>query len=334
MNIHYNNINNFLLVKDDKYKYLFFDIFCRNGELIIICPVYEPGFCGKYNTINHNDIRVFCQDIELEKIRTVTNNNPWEATMIIIYSNIFLDNILNITVAYEDMTKNYILKNENLTMDYNLTQTTLFKNDYRLIKFFYNYYTNHGIDFFYMYYNRSLNDNVINICKNKNILLIEWEYHYWNYNSIDNDYAKTYNHHAQIGQIQHALYKYCKPTSKYTLYNDLDEYIYLYGNKIIDYIDETKYDFYRFTNFWAMTLNDGKPKKFPTKIKRDKNQIDARSKCIYLNEKIDLVNIHFPKYDISKLNYIFLDNKDGYMIHFCNWTNGYRIIDDYDEIDL
>jgi hypothetical protein len=53
-------------------------------------------------------------------------------------------------------------------------------------------------------------------------------------------------HHAQPGQIQHALYKYGKNEYTYMIFNDLDEYMHIKNKKLIDIINESNYDSIQF----------------------------------------------------------------------------------------
>jgi hypothetical protein len=80
-----------------------------------------------------------------------------------------------------------------------LAQTTLFKDDIHLIEIFYNYYTKQGVEKFFLYCNKKITSKIRSLCNNKNIKLIKWKFHYWNINC-------DYKHHAQLGQMHHAMY--------------------------------------------------------------------------------------------------------------------------------
>ena len=321
----YNKINSLLISNINKQnKYLFFDIFNRNNELVLICPIYEQI------EINYDKIIAYNNGIELCYKNIIKCNDIYEQIVVIIFENFTYDPILNIKITYEDLEQTYQLSNINVTKNtYFLTHTTLFKDDYYLINIFYDYYINNGVDYFYLYYNGKLTNKIKDKVKDKNIILIEWNYSYYNN-------TETYNHHAQMGQIQHALYKYNKPFSKYTIYADLDEYLFINGKTLITYIKNNIYNFYRFINLWCSTLNNDIPKEFPinNKIKVDKNYIPVRSKCIYENDKFYMINIHFPRYDLSKFTYNIINTDIGRMYHFSNWTQRDRQLEEFDIVDL
>ena len=58
-------------------------------------------------------------------------------------------------ISYRDYL---ILDNIKTKEQNNIALTTLFKDDYELFPFFYEYYKNQGVEHFYMYYNGILND--------------------------------------------------------------------------------------------------------------------------------------------------------------------------------
>ena len=50
-----------------------------------------------------------------------------------------------------------------------------------------------------------------------------------------------FKHHAQPGQMHHALYKYGKNNYNYMIFCDLDEYIFIPNKTIKEYIFENKH---------------------------------------------------------------------------------------------
>ena len=88
-------------------------------------------------------------------------------------------------------------------MKYTLTITTCFKDDYELFPMWYDYYTKQGVEFFYMYYNGKITDEIKELFDKPNVILHEWDFNYWS------PYAHRL-HYAQMGQLQHALHKYGK----------------------------------------------------------------------------------------------------------------------------
>ena len=314
----YNKINSLIIDNiDNQNKYLFFDIFNRNNELILICPIYENL------DINYDKIIPYYNGEELYYKNIVKCNDIYEQVVVIIFQNICFEKEINIKIKYKEIEKEFIIT--NLIIDKNiyfLTHTTLFKDDYEVLELFYDYYTKNGVDYFYLYYNGKIFDKLTEKVNNKNIILIEWDFKYYNE-------TETYNHHAQMGQIQHALYKYNKPFSKYSIYADLDEYIYFKDKTIVTYLKNNIYDFYRFLCIWVGTIDDNIPDKFPDKIKIDIKYISVRSKCIYENNKFYMVGIHFPRFDSYKYNYDIINTDIGRMLHFYNWTGVDRQLNDY-----
>jgi hypothetical protein len=111
-----------------------------------------------------------------------------------------------------------------------LSAMTLFKDDYPLLKQYIKYYHSLGINLFFLYYNSKITHQflseikrIILIFPRTNIYLIEWDYPYFipSNNSIFNK-----QHHSQTMAINDSLH-ILKKSVKYTLYNDLDEYILL-----------------------------------------------------------------------------------------------------------
>ena len=100
---------------------------------------------------------------------------------------------------------------------------TQFNNDYMLLKKYLKYYSNYGVDIFFLYYNKKIDNSIIdNLIKlndnNYKIYLIEWDYSYWwFYNGMKHHHAQT----MAINDSLNILKNYCS----YILYNDLDEYI-------------------------------------------------------------------------------------------------------------
>ena len=195
--------------------------------------------------------------------------------------------------------------------------TTLFKDDYALFPIFYNYYMKQGISHFYMYYNGILNDDIRDVFKLPNVTLIEWNFRYWNPNSF------KFRHHAQCGQMGNALHKYGKDKHEYMIFCDLDEYMYVKGKTLKEFIFETNKDCYMFLNKWSKTIDGKIPDKFPNKFIAAKNSYpnNRRSKCIYKTKKINSLYIHFPP---KHLNLNFFICNEGALFHFLQWSNPNR----------
>jgi hypothetical protein len=168
------------------------------------------------------------------------------------------------------------------------------------------YYLKQGIEHFYLYYNgtlgieNSITSAIIDICNKPYITLREWEFPYW---------LNPGTHHAQIGQIHHALNYY---NANYMLFCDLDEYIHVSGAGIIkDLIYQFGYfnsfDAFAFMNCWSKTEDSQVPMAFPTSflINSQMNKYPIRSKCLYKVSSVDLIGIHYtPKIKVKQCGII------------------------------
>jgi len=308
----YDNINYF---KIENNKYLFFDIFCRNNKVILICPHYSDY------EINYDNIIIKYNNIDIELCENIKNVENKEKIIIKIFKfnkKIENDSLINLTVFYNNLSNNYTIIYKEFIKKFDLVHTTLFKKDYYLIDIFYKYYIKQGVDHFYLYYNDILTEKIISLCSIKNkITLIEWNFPYWNY---------TNEHLAQPLQINHAFYKYGIVLSNYMTFNDLDEYMYSNEFKLIDLVKSNKYELYIFQNYWCSTIDNEIPEEFPNKFKKNKegSEINFRTKVIYNTNYFKLLGIHGPlsKFDgtIIKENVNFTV-EDLFLFHFQNWSN-------------
>lgn len=290
------------------YKYLFFDIFIKNNKLYLILPLYFKPF-------NESFIHIFHKKKKLKLFQKILNIDKHEPSYILIY-NIIPENINEIVVIYYKYIKKFILNHIQTTINNNIVQTTLFKDDYRLIPLFYNYYKKLGIQHFYLYYNGIINDDIINICNNisnnNDITLIEWNFQYWNNKNC------YYKHHAQLGQMNHSLYYFTKNNHQFILFNDLDEYINLNKKLFKDIIKINMV--YQFQCILCENSNkNGIPKDYPKKFKCAKpEKLPIKSKWLYNSDNILYIGIHQGTKFINN-NYKINNNYSFY--HFYNWSN-------------
>ncbi len=237
-----------------------------------------------------------------------------EPISIIIFNYKSNKNSNAFVVEYQGLNKTFVLKNYKTNNKKKLIHTTLFKYDYYLLEIFYNYYTNQGVEKFVLYYNGKINEEIKNIFNKDNILLIEWNFPYWNTNSL-------YQHHAQIGQINHALYKYGKDETEYMIFNDFDEYMYVKNKKLIELLDSNA-DTYAFLNSWSETIDNKIPKILPKTLKIGKiGEYKHRSKCIHKVNNIFWSGIHYTE-NYNSNNPIIESNY--YLFHFYNWSGKQR----------
>ena len=214
-------------------------------------------------------------------------------------------------MTYNNLIKNFRLKHIKTNEKNNVVSTTLFKDDYKLILIYYDYYSKLGIKFFYLYYNGIVNDNILQFCNYDNVYLFEWNFKYWN----DKKYAKYVNH-AQLGQLNHSLYYNGKNNFKYMLFNDLDEYINLNNNNILDI--SKNFDAIKFNNIFSISNeNYIYPDKLPD-IFHIYDILNEMYKWIYNTNIVDAVGIH--SYSIFNKNKMKINNEYSFY-HFYKWTN-------------
>tara|TARA_B100001094_G_scaffold171311_1_gene165655 strand:+ start:420 stop:1418 length:999 start_codon:yes stop_codon:yes gene_type:complete len=308
----------------DFIDFTLFDIFWKNNDIYLVLSINNEE-------VNENDLNVSVNNINLVLKKKIIKKEKWsvcEPVLIFIYDdNNFNENelLVNITYKYKPIPFNYSKKIEKFCTKYNsnlLCLTTLFKDDYDLFPNYYKYYKKQGVQHFFMYYNGLLNDKIKEIFNYDDVTLIEWDFRYWN----DKEKHK-YKHHAQPGQMHHALYKYGKDNYKYMIFNDLDEYLFIPNIKLIDYIkSKSNVTVFGFKNIWAETYDGNK--EIQESLYVDKIlDYPNRSKNIYMTSAIETLYIHKPdkmlvegKKNIRDLNNI--------VYHFSSWTGGHGVIAD------
>ena len=280
-----------------------------------------------------------------------------EPILIYIYEYITPPNsVIEVNVKLiNNMTKTYALihiytQPQTRTNKF-LALTTLFKDDYYLFPLFYNYYKEQGVDHFYMYYNGVITPGIRKVFDKPGVTLVEWNFHYWNHRGV------KYPHHAQMGQMHHALYKYGKDIYDYMIFCDLDEYLHIPKNKCIEtiadiatiatiatiapnskeYIDNTirrfitnnpDIDIFGFCNFWSNTMDGNIPSTpyLPTKFLSVLEPVEylERSKNIYKVSSINTIGIHQIGYNFYSTMKHIIDLK---MYHFYKWSSKGRVIE-------
>jgi hypothetical protein len=168
-----------------------------------------------------------------------------------------------------------------------------------------------------MYYNGKITEEIVtDILNLPNVTLIEWDFPYWN------DNGDKYKHHAQMGQLSDALYKYGKDRHKYMIFCDMDEYMFVPGTHLNTFVDiHPEVDIFGFHNIWANTLDGKIPDShvFPKQIfiGSEKLRYNLRSKNIYKTSCLKIAGIHSSRHFCSE-NVKILNNLD--MFHFYNWS--------------
>jgi hypothetical protein len=333
-------------------KILFFDIFYKNNKIYMIMPIYNTPALPEHIKLTVNN-----KVLHITESHVKDSNEP---ILIYIYEYITPPNsVIEVNVKLiNNMTKTYALIHiyiqpqpqpqtgiTNKRSNKLLALTTLFKDDYCLFPLFYNYYKEQGVDHFYMYYNGFIIPEIRKVFDKPDVTLVEWNFNYWNPRGV------KYDHHAQIGQMHHALHKYGKDIYDYMIFCDLDEYLHIPKNKCIEtiadiadltpnseeYIDNTirrfiinnpDIDIFGFCNFWSNTMDDNIPSTpyLPNKFLSVLEPVRylERSKNIYKVSSINTIGIHQVGYNFYSTMKHIIDLK---MYHFYKWSSKSRVIE-------
>jgi len=322
---------------------LFFDIFYKNNKIYMIMPIYNAPALPEHITLTVNN-----------KVLRITESHVKdsdEPILIYIYEYITPTNTtikVNVNII-NNMKKTYdlihIYTQAQKPTNKFLALTTLFKHDYYLFPLFYNYYKEQGVDHFYMYYNGVITPQIRKVFNKPDVTLVEWNFNYWNPRGV------KYPHHAQMGQMHHALYKYGKDIYDYMIFCDLDEYLHIPKNKCIETIEiiadiapnseentnntirrfithNPDIEIFGFCNFWSNTINDSipstpyLPKKFLSVI--EPVEYLERSKNIYKVSSINTIGVHQIGDGLHANMKHIVDLK---MYHFYKWSSKVRVIE-------
>jgi len=292
-----------------------FDIFIKKEFVYMIMSINT-------REINENEITMNINSETLNFNSKIVRNIHPEPIMIFKYdkpnSNLIKNNIAKI--VYSNIEKTKEIENMENTEQYLLTLTTLFKDDYNLFPLFYEYYKNQGVEHFYMYYNGIASPEIKKIFDKEDVILIEWNFQYW----IPECQGVP---HAQLGQMHNAIYKYGKDNSKYMIFCDLDEYMYLENINLKQLILNNEHiNTFGFNTIWAKTIDDKIPSTFPDSIiVGTKYPYGERSKNIYKIDTIVTIGVHslrdtYSPYWNPGPNSI----TDLNMFHFYNWSQPNR----------
>jgi hypothetical protein len=280
-------------------RYLFFDIFYIGGEIIVILPIYN-------SVVSIDEIEV---DGELVRISEKLVKNSYEPICIYKYAYVSDSETICVKIGDDFTCK---LDAISVAKTNSLALTTLFKDDYRLFAIFYDYYVKQGVSHFYMYYNGVLTDEIRSVVERSGVTLIEWDFHYWN------DLATCkYKHHAQMGQMNHALYRYGGQYS-HMIFCDMDEYMCVDGRLVEFIYSHCDVDVFGFHTVWADTMDGLYPCEFPSEIRiGEKFRYNVRSKNIYKTSSVSIVGVHScMHYTKERANMMYGLN----MFHFYNWS--------------
>jgi hypothetical protein len=295
-----------------------FDVFIKYNELYVICsidndPVNESSICIELNTEQLIFNRKYIKD-------------EHEPILVFVYNiNNKIDQISNmVTFEYDNNLLKFHCLNIQEEERKTLTLTTLFQDDYKLFPLFYDYYKKQGVEHFYMYYNGIITDSIRNMFNINDVTLIEWNFRYWNSPKC------KYRHHAQMGQMHHAIYKYGKEVCEYMVFCDLDEYLCIPKFTLQTHIlKHPDIDVLGFRNKWSECNNVEFPDKCPFEFATCLEMLPYgnRSKNICKIDNLITTGIHrrqyFSKKQIST-KYRLDANFTSY--HFYNWSRPNRKI--------
>jgi hypothetical protein len=298
-------INSFHLLD---YQYLFFDIYYKNNNICLICPVNLFPF-------EVEKIFVFVDNSLLELTRIETKKNDQQSN-ILFYNYVSELVLLSVLVKYKDKEQTYEIENIKTTKNNFLGISTLFKNDYALFPIYYQYYKDQGVTLFIMYYNGILTDEIRQIFNKNDVLLIEWNFQYWSHDT-------TYESYAQIGQLQHSLFRYGKDLCEYIIFCDFDEYFSIPNRSLINFVKEyPEVDVFGFCNKWSKTLDGKIPDFFPSTFFTSRmHKYGIRSKNIFKTDTLLSLEVHVGNYWNKEPVKII---KELRMFHFYNWSGKTR----------
>jgi len=357
IDVHKKNINVNITYKPKPFflsslKLLFFDIFYKNNKIYLIMPIYNTPALPEHITLTVNN-----KVLHITESHIKDSNEP---ILVYIYEYITPPNtVIKVDIKLiNNMTNTYVLTHiytqPRTRTNKFLALTTLFKDDYYLFPLFYNYYKEQGVDHFYMYYNGIVTPEISKLFNKLDVTLVEWNFHYWNPRGV------KYPHHAQMGQMHHALYKYGKDIYDYMIFCDLDEYLHIPKNKFIDctapnillsphdygantlkqfIINNPDIDIFGFCNYWANTVENNIPNRpyLPKKILAvsEPCEYKERSKNIYKVSFINTIGVHQvgdELYNSPNVLSIVKSITDLNMYHFYKWSSKKRVIENCNNI--
>jgi hypothetical protein len=290
-------------------------VFYKNGNIIVIQPIYKT-FDAYF--------KLFDQSGHEIKLTDQIIKDQWEPIIISFFKLGKVDKPIELFLKFGPKKMKVNLEIHVPHEKKFLGLTTLFKDDYNILPFFYNYYKKQGVDHFYLYYNGKLTNAIKEICNKPDITLIEWNKIYHSKN------AYISPHIAQTGQINDAIYRYGKEQCEYLVICDFDEYLFIKEPVTLkEYIQENpETDVFAFTQILAKS--EKRPENMetfpetifisPTKFEYftyQQTQIEGNkpsSKCIHKMETLKTTSIHY--HDLQDA----VVDSTNQMYHFFNWS--------------
>lgn len=318
-------INNLSLIYPKKIiinnKIIFSNITLCNGKIIFTSCFY------KYEDVNLDHILIIPKNNKI-KNKKIFKNNHYESSYSLIIELEKYVNSLFIVIKYNnEYSFNLFLEDYDIEKN-NIYAMTLFKDDYLLLKRYFKYYCDLGIDHFFLYYNSKINkeliDSIIQLNEyNVKIYLLEWDYPYWLKYSIDQQHCAQ---SMAINDSLHILKNYCK----YILYNDLDEYIILKENFNTIIENNKEVDVFIFKNRFCKMGNklisfEEFDMEFDlSNVIKGNYWEEQREKNLIKVDNVNVMGVHYPFQNFSEK---VLNKKiTGEFYHFINFKNKNREI--------
>lgn len=286
-----------------------FDIFNKKGFIYLIMSINNEPVSREEITVTINNKKLdFAEKYE---------KNSKEPTLIFLYTYDKSEDV-NVNIRYKNIERSFFAKHVSCEKKGFLALTTLFKDDYVYFSTYYDYYMKQGVDHFYMYYNGKVTKDICDKLNYPNVTLIEWDFRYWNCKR-----KCKFGHHAQMGQISDAIYRYGKENYDYMIFNDMDEYFHIENHSLKSYIQiHQNVSVFGFCNIWSKMVSDSNnsytiPNEIPSEfLVGSTKRYKVQSKNIYNLQDIKIAGIHEP--------YSFFKRKGSItnldMYHFFSWN--------------
>ncbi len=296
-----------------------FDIFNKKGFIYLIMSINNEPVSSEEITVTINNNKLdFAEKYE---------KNSKEPTLIFLYTYDKSEDV-NVNIRYKNIERSFFAKHVSCEKKGFLALTTLFKDDYVYFSTYYDYYMKQGVDHFYMYYNGKVTKDICDKLNYPNVTLIEWDFRYWNCKR-----KCKFGHHAQMGQISDAIYRYGKYNYNYMIFNDMDEYFHIENHSLKSYIRANpRPSVFGFCNIWSKLINSNDvPCQIPSEFLVDsKKKYKAQSKNIYKLHDIKLIGIHEPCSFFKRKGSI--TNLDMY--HFFSWNKCRTVNEQWKKIKI
>ena len=327
-------------------RFLFTDIFIVDNNIGVISIVYPD------ENIEFDKIECFLEIDKLGKIKFTKKiiHRVYESSVYLQTENDILSKFISkhheikVTIKYQDITNNFILKNISYN-PHNLGMMTLFKDDYYLLKIWLDYNIKLGVSYFILYYNREIDTKVLDLLEEygEKVMLVEWNYvhklpkilHKDSSVKILDNKLKVNHHHAQPMAMAHCL-NHLGKKCKWLGFFDLDEYLIPKNDtsllKLLDKYIYNKTSAIKFQCNWAKLdgydINRINPNDsisiFNTHNTFRKIETEGtffRTKCIVNPNNVIVAGVHRLKKHTQEE--VCLEPSIASFIHYYNFSGGW-----------